>query len=101
MGDVLGFFTDNWEMILLVLAGGWLVKIRVAVKSVQKLLVELREDKAVLESALADKTISTVEAQEIARELGETLVALHEATTNVMSLLPAKWKAKVPVAMSK
>ena len=100
MDTVLGYLASNWDTALVaVLAGGWLVKIRVAVSSIKKLVEELRQDKAALENALADNTITEAEAQEIARELGETLVALHAATASLMSMVPAKWRSKVPVQL--
>ena len=94
------WITDHWELIALVLAGGWLAKIKATVSSFCEVVRELGETRDKLTKALADKEITREEMAEIAKEMEEDLVAIHKLSADAMSIIPPQIRKKLPFQVS-
>ena len=101
MTEALGWLGENKEWLIpsvtTVFGGVWLAKIKKAVESVKRAIAELEQDKALLKKVTANGVIDPGEAQALAKELGETLVSVHESVGHIMSIVPEKWRGKVPI----
>lgn len=97
MDWIMDWIMDNWELIPLVLAGGWLAKIRMVIGDFRAVVKELGETRDKLEAALAgDKEITKEEMEGIAKEMQEDLMAIHKLSASAMSIIPEKFRSKLP-----
>ena len=102
MDALIAFAAEHWvEAGVALLAGGWLIKIRRAVKAVMAAITDLQETARLLKNATANGVVDAAEAKEIAREISEDIVAIHNASAAIMSLIPGKVKAKLPVTLKR
>ena len=93
----MSWITDNWELIALVLAGGWLAKIKATVSSFRDVVRELGETRDKISAALeGDKEISKEEMAGIAKEIEEDLVAIHKLSADATSIIPPQIRKRLP-----
>ena len=96
----MSWITDNWELIALVLAGGWLAKIKATVSSFRDVVRELGETRDKISAALeGDKEISKEEMAGIAKEIEEDLVAIHKLSADATSIIPPQIRKRLPFAV--
>lgn len=95
------FLTGNWEIITMLLAGGYIAKIGVAVKNVKSTIAEVMETHAVVTAALTPDNdgvvrITKEEAEKIGKELQEDLLSLQKSGDSIMSCIPPQLRRKLP-----
>ena len=103
IGQVTGFIGNNWELVTgaaVTVGGAYAVKVKLAIDSVIDAIEDMKQTHNVIANALADKTVSADEAEIIGRELGEDIAKLQVAAKNISSILPARFRKKLPVEFS-
>jgi metal-sulfur cluster biosynthetic enzyme len=95
--------TNNWGTVStlgMTLLGGYAIKVKVAIGHVKTALRELEDFRDVAIEAVADNEVTADEAERIGKEVGEAIQAVHVALASVMSLVPERFRAKIPVTFA-
>ena len=100
LGQIGSTIASNWEVVTgaaVTLTGAYVYKIKRAVSSVIATVDDLKETRAIIIAALADRVVTGAEAEAIAKELGEDLVKIQTMTAHVLSVIPERFRKKLPV----
>ena len=104
--DFLQLGAEYWEIVVGLIASGYFVKIKTAVMKTKAAIEEVKDTHPVIMKALEPDSdgivrISKEEAEKIANEIKEDLLAIQDASAHVMSVMPKAVRDRVQAFLKK